>query len=236
MMSFRRCGLLVLLISAAPVQAQWSGEIAAGYLATSGNTSTQSLNGKLGLDYTREAWKNRFKALSVYTTDQGEASAERYAASNKVDWNFGERNYVFASLDWEKDLFGGIRERTSETLGFGRNMLVGPTHLLELEIGAGARQSRENITGERDEDLILRGSALYTWKLSETSEFKQAVKVESGESNTFSELLSELKLSIIGNLFASVSYTLRSNTDVPDGAERTDSFTAVNLSYGFGAK
>ena len=44
------------------------------------------------------------------------------------------------------------------------------------------------------------------------------------------------KLSIIGNLFASVSYTLRSNTDVPDGSERTDSFTAVNLSYGFGAR
>jgi putative salt-induced outer membrane protein len=233
-MVFRRCGLLVLLICITPAQAQWSGEIAAGYLATSGNTSTQSLNGKLGLDYTRESWKNSFKALSVYSTDQGEASSERYAASNKTDWNFSERNYVFASLDWEKDLFGGIRERTSETLGYGRKVLVGPTHLLDLEIGAGARQSKANLTGEREQDLIFRGSGLYTWKISETSEFKQALKVESGESNTFGEALSELKLSIVGNLFASLSYTLRHNTDVPEGTDRTDSFTAVNLSYGFG--
>lgn len=233
-MVFRRCAVPVLLLCCAPVQAQWSGEIAAGYLATSGNTSTQSLNGKLGLDYTGESWKNSFKAMSVYTTDRGEVSAERYAASDKIDWKFGERNYLFASLDWEKDLFGGIRERTSETLGYGRNALVGPTHLLDLEIGVGARQSKANVTGEREQDLIFRGSALYARKISETSAFKQALKVESGESNTFGEALSELKLSIVGNLFASLSYTLRHNTDVPDGTDRTDSFTAVNLSYGFG--
>jgi putative salt-induced outer membrane protein len=142
---------------------------------------------------------------------------------------------VFASLDWEKDLFGGIRERTSETLGYGRHVLVGPTHLLDLEIGAGARQSKANITGEREQDLIFRGSALYALKLTETSGFRQALKVESGESNTFGEALSELKLAIVGNLFASLSYTLRHNTDVPEGTDRTDSFTAVNLSYGFGA-
>ncbi len=233
----KRSTFLVALLAAVPAHAQWSGEVAAGYLATSGNTSTQSLNGKIGVDYTTETWKNSFKALSVYTTDQGDTSAERYAVSDKVDWKFGGgRNYIFAAVDWEKDLFGGIRERTSETAGYGRNVLVGPTHLLDLEIGAGARQQKANVTGEREEDLIFRGSGLYVWKLTETSQFSEGVKVESGESNTFVEALSELKVSIIGNLFATISYTVRHNTDVPDGTDRTDSFTAINLSYTFGPK
>lgn len=233
---FRRCACLIAVLAAAPASAQWSGEVGLGYLGTSGNTSTESLNGKLALDYTAASWKNSFKALSTYSTDQDETTAERYAASDKLDWNFSERNYVFASLDWEKDLFGGIRERTSETVGYGRKVLVGPTHFLEAEIGAGARQSEENVTGLRDDDLIYRGSALYTWKLSETSEFSEGVKLESGESNTFVESLAELKLSIVGNLFASISYTVRYNSDVPDGTDETDTFTAINLSYTFGVQ
>ncbi|MES0873800.1 DUF481 domain-containing protein [Sinimarinibacterium thermocellulolyticum] len=233
---FRCCFVLLAVLVFSPASAQWAGEVGLGYLGTSGNTRTESLNGKLALDYTRGGWKNGFKAQSTYSTDQDETTAERYALSDKLDWSFSERNYLFVSLDWEKDLFGGIRERTSETVGYGRKLLVGPTHFLEAAIGAGARQSKENVTGLRDEDLIYRGSALYTWKLSETSAFSEGVKVESGESNTFAESLAELKVSIVGNLFVSISYTVRYNSDVPDGSDQTDTFTAINLSYAFGAQ
>lgn len=227
------CGFLFLSL-AAPAWAQWSGEVGVGYLATSGNTTTESLNGKLLLEYDAGSWKNSLQLLGVYTTDQGETSAERYAAADKVDWELGERNYIFAAIDWEKDLFAGIRERTSETVGYGRHVLVGPVHTLDLEIGAGARQTEENITGDRADDLVFRGLGQYEWKFSPTSQFNQSLKVESGASNTFGESISELKLAIVGNLFATLSYTVKHNTDVPAGTERTDTFSAVNLSYTFG--
>lgn len=233
---FRSSSPWLALLIAAPAQAQWSGEISLGYLATSGNTSTESLNGKLLLEYEAATWKNSFQVLGVYTDDQGETSAERYAASDKVDWKIGARNYVFAAVDWEKDLFSGIRERTSETVGYGRHLLTGPVHVLDLEAGAGARQTRENFTGQTEDDMIFRGLGKYEWKFSPTSQFGQSLKVESGASNTFGESLSELKLSIIGNLFATISYTVKHNTDVPSGTERTDTFSAVNLSYVFGKK
>ncbi len=228
-----RCAALCLLVCSVPSYASWSGEASLGYLSTSGNTSTQSLNGKFALAYTASSWKNELQALGVYTTDEGDTTAERYAASDKVDWRVTDRDYIFAVVDWEKDLFGGIRERTSETVGYGRHVLTGPKHLLDLELGAGARQLQDQ-SRERSNEAIGRFSGKYQCLISETSKFTQTVKVESGDANTYAESVSELKLSIIGNLFASLSYTVRHNTEVPVGTERTDTSTAVNVSYAFG--
>lgn len=232
----RRSRLAVLLMLPLTAQAgPWTGELAAGYLATSGNSDTRSLNGKFALTYADLAWKNSFLASAISSADSQGSTAERYSASNKLDFSFTERDYAFAALEWEKDLFGGIRERTSETVGYGRHLLRGPTHLLDVEAGVGARQTEAAITGQTEDDLIGRLYGKYVGTISATSSFVQTLKLESGDTNTFTESVSELKANIVGNLAAALSYTVRNNSDVPPGTEKTDTFTAVNLSYAFGA-
>jgi putative salt-induced outer membrane protein len=231
--------LLALALSSCSLAAQaapWSGEVGLGYLGTSGNSETTSLNGKLALDYVNGPWKNAFTASAINSSSDDEGStAERYTVGNKLDWGFTERDYVFGVVEWEKDLFGGVRERTSEAVGYGRHILTGPVHLLDAEIGAGARQLQNNDPGRtREDDMIGRAFAKYQWTLTETSAFIQSLKVESGADNTFTESVTELKLSVVGNLFASLSYTIKNNSEVPAGTESTDTFAAVNLSYAFG--
>ena len=233
-MRFAKPLCALLLIPCAASAQPWSGDLAAGFLATSGNSETRSLNGKLALVYDRDVWQNSFAASALGSSDNDTTTAERYTVGDKLDYNFSEQDYWFGTVEWEKDLFGGIRERTSETVGYGRNVLTGPVHLLDLEIGAGARQTEANVTGERESELIGRLAGKYAWTLSETSAFVQTLKVESGDSNTFTESVSELKLAIVGNLHAMLSYTVRNNSDVPAGTDKTDTFTAVNLSYSFG--
>lgn len=226
-----------LLIFCAPVFAgEFSGEAALGVLTTSGNSETRSINGKLELVYASEAWKNSFGASAISSADDEGSTAERYTVGNKLDYNFSPRDYAFGAVEFEKDLFGGIKQRTSETVGYGRHILTGPRHLLDAEIGGGARQTEEQDTGERYDDFIGRFAGKYQWNLTETSTFLQTLKVESGESNTFTESVSELRLSIIGNLFAGISFTARNNSDVPPDTKKTDTFTAVNLNYNFGKK
>ncbi len=232
----RRSFLLMACLAAAPAQAQWANEVSLGYLAASGNTETESLNGKAALVYKTDAWTNTFIGQGAYSTERDDTTAERYTVSDKFDWNLSELDYLFAVVEWDKDLFGGIRERTSETVGYGRHVLTGPEHLLDLEIGAGARQSELNGTRENEDDVIGRASAKYQWTLSETSQFVQALKVESGDSNTYVESVSELKLTIVGNLFAALSYTIKHNSEVPDGSEKSDTYTAVSLAYTFGSE
>lgn len=233
----RRTGFALLLtLPLAALGGEWKGEAGAGLLATSGNSETESLNGKLVLDYIHERWKNSFTAIAINSGDEEGRTAERYSAGNKLDYSFTERDYIFGALDWEKDLFGGYRERTSEVVGYGRRILTGPVHTLEAEIGAGARQTEEQDTGIDENEAIGRVGGKYGWILSETSAFAQSLKVESGSSNTFTEAVSELKLSVVGNVFAAISFTWRNNSDVPADTDKTDTVTAVSLSYAFGSK
>lgn len=234
---FSRIALAAVLTLPLAAQAgEWKGEAGAGLLTTSGNSETQSINGKFTLEYLETRWKNRFHATALNNGDEEGTTAERYTVGNQFDFNFNPRNYMFLAVDWEKDLFGGFRERTVETLGYGHRFLTGPTHTLDAEIGAGARQTEAQDTGERENEFIGRFGGRYQWAISETSAFSQSVKVESGSDNTFTEAVTELKLSIVGNLFASVSFTARNNSDVPPDSKKTDTYTAVNLSYSFGSK
>lgn len=221
---------------AAPLPNGWSGEVGVGYIASNGNTKSSSANGKLSLIYTEDAWQNTFLATALGTTSEGESTGEQYNVADKLAYNFTPDDYVLGNVEWFKDLDGPIGRRTVESVGYGRHVLKGPTHTLDLEAGLGARQETVNITNERNNDLIGRFAGKYTWQISKTSAFNQALKVETGNSDTFTESITELKVNIVGNLFASASYTLRHNSTVPVGTAKTDTITALNLSYAFGAK
>tara|TARA_R110002111_G_scaffold111835_7_gene171606 strand:- start:377 stop:1210 length:834 start_codon:yes stop_codon:yes gene_type:complete len=232
-MLFRLSAVLLVFSTGLVHAGAWKGEAGAGLLTTSGNSETESLNGKFLLDWTSAPWKNSFTATALNNGDTDGRTAERYTVGDQLDYNFTERDYAFGAIDWEKDLFGPTRERTAETVGYGRHVLIGPVHFLDAEIGAGARQSEEQGTGDKESEAIGRFGGKYRWVISDTSQFAQSVKVEYGSSNTFTEAVSELKLSIIGNLFAAVAFTVRNNTDVPPDTEKTDTVTSFNLSYAF---
>jgi putative salt-induced outer membrane protein len=223
-----------------PPPPPWSGEVSAGSVVTTGNTESSTINAKGEVIYQSKLWRNTANGSVIRTettdplTDVDVVTAERYLAGNKTDFNFDERNYAFVALEFEKDLVGPVRQRTSETAGYGRKILTGPEHLLEAELGAGARQTEEQGTGMKDSDPIGRFRAAYKWNFSETSYFGETVKVESGDSNTTTESVSELRVSLIGKLFALGSYTVRSNTDVPAGTRKTDTITALSLGWTFG--
>jgi putative salt-induced outer membrane protein len=214
----------------------WSGEAGLGYLASNGNTKTSSMNAKFALNYVEDQWKNAFQATAFTASNEGASTGERYSASDELHYSFTEHDYVFGNAEYDKDLFGPIGERTVETAGYGRHVLTGPVHTLDLEIGAGARQAITNDTDQREDDAIVRLGGKYAWKISATSAFSQSLKIESGSTDTYTESVTELKFNVVGNIFASASYTLRNNTKVPPGIGRTDTFTALNLSYTFGVK
>jgi len=218
----------------------WSGEASAGMVVTTGNSESTTVNAKGEVVYQSERWRNTFAASTIKseqrdaTTGEDVRTAERYLVTNKTDFSFTEHDYAFLALEFEKDLVGPVRERTSETAGYGRKILTGPAHLLEAEIGAGARQTEAQFTGEKNDDVIGRARVAYKWHFTETSHFGETVKVESGDSNTFTESVSELKVSLVGKLFALGSYTVRTNSDVPAGTKKTDTITALSLGWTFG--
>ncbi len=210
----------------------WSGKAGLGYLATSGNSDNTSLNALFRLSYDLDSWHHQFTAQAIGNVSNEVTTAERYQAGFKSKYDFTEHDYVFGLVNWEKDRFGGYAEQMSEAVGYGRRLLNSPTQVLNVELGIGAKQS-DLFDGTRETGLIGRAGADYLWKFSETAEFSQLLTVESGSGNTYIESISAVTAKLLESLALSISYTIKNNSDVPVGRDKTDTFTALNLEYAF---
>jgi putative salt-induced outer membrane protein len=217
---------------AAPVD-PLTGEVALGYLATSGNTNSTNANATFGLLYQLARWAHEFDASAVSAATEDVTTAEAYSAKYEGRRSFGEgRPYLFTSLDWQRDRFSAYDEQMSEAVGYGRRFLNRPRQVMNAEIGAGARQSTL-IDQTEENEAIIRAALDYQLTLTETTGFKQDFVVESGESNTSFESISALRARLIGNIGLVISYRVKSNSDVPPGIVATDRFTSIALEYAF---
>lgn len=233
----RFAAVVVLVLSASAALAQdeeegLSGQVALGYLATSGNTESESLNLKFGGDYYGEVWHHALNGHSVKASTSGIRTAEAYGLSWQSERNFGDKSYLYARAAWDKDKFGGYDQQIREIVGYGRHFIDTERHELNGEIGVGQRQS-DLRDGTTDDGTIARLSADYSFQLSETAEFEQAVGIESGSGNTYTESVTSLSADVWSQLAVVLSYTIKRNSDVPVGSVRRDTFTSIALEYSF---
>jgi putative salt-induced outer membrane protein len=234
-----------LALTAGAVHAQeeeqeegWYGSTSIGYASTTGNAESSTLSAGVAVGLITERWEHTFTGTAFRATgesaDTGEVAktAERYQLGYQGDYHLNERSYLFGRVNFDRDLFSGIRRQVSETVGYGRTVLDRERHKLNLEAGAGAKQLKRNDGTELNE-AIIRTGVDYTWAISENAEFTQRLFVEAGQENIFTESVSALKTNIVGNIAVSLSYTVRNNTDVAADALNTDTFTVISLQYDF---
>lgn len=241
-MNWRNVFILCLLAFATPLFAQeeeaaeeespWSGSVNLGYLATTGNTESSSLNSGFTINYKLELWEHMAMAAAIYSTESKVTTAEAYDFGWKSARNLTENDFLYGRLDWRKDRFASIETQFSQTVGYGRRLIDSDKHQLNGELGVGARQS-DLADGTDESDTIVTGRLTYNWNISETASFGQAFLVEAGDSNTFTESVTDLRARLIGGLAMVLSYTIRNNSDVLPGSEKTDTRAALSLEYGF---
>ncbi|MDX1563256.1 MAG: DUF481 domain-containing protein [Gammaproteobacteria bacterium] len=227
----------LVLLAAAPALAQQeeeglSGQIALGYLATSGNSESENLSLNFGGDYYGDVWHHNLEGRAVKASSSDVTTAEAYGLSWQSDREVGERGFLFARGAWDKDKFSGYDQQMRQVVGYGREFVDGERHQLRGQAGVGRRQS-DLRDGTSTDDSIGRLSVDYVFDLSESSEFKQRFAVESGSDNTYSESVTSLSADVMSNLAIVLSYTIKRNSVVPAGSVKRDTFTAVSLEYSF---
>ena len=209
-----------------------SGQVALGYLATSGNSESKNLSLNFGGDYYGEVWRHNLEGRAVRASTSGITTAEAYGLSWQSDRDLSEQSYLFARAAWDKDKFSGYDQQVREVVGYGRRFLDSERHELNGEGGVGLRQSDLRDGTSKDES-IARLSMDYTFQLSETAEFEQRLGIESGSDNTYTETVTRLSADVWTNMAIVLSYTIKRNSDVPVGTVKKDTFTAVALEYSF---
>ena len=213
-------------------QDPFEGAASLGYQSTSGNSDNESLSAALSIKWQPSLWSHEFGFTAFSAETNGVESSDATFADYVARREFGEKSYLFAAAHWESDEFSAYDNQFSQTVGYGRHMIATERHVLDLEIGAGARQA-ELQSGIEEDESITRGALDYTWQISETAEFGQTLAFESGSSNTRTESRTELRANIFGNVALVLAYRMRNNSDVPPGVDKTDSWTTISLEYGF---
>ena len=220
----------MLSLSAA---ADWTGSGELGLVFARGNTETETLNTALKLTYTRERWTNQSNFSFLRSESDGDLEASRFVGENKTDYALSEKSYLTGVGRYDRDRFSSFRFQTSAAVGYGRNLLDSERQSLSIEAGPGVRYSEIRDNGETETDLIGRLASNYRLKVSETAELTNDTLVETGSSNTFFENVLALDVAINAAMSLKTGFSVRHNTDVEPGRDKTDYLSTVNLVYSF---
>lgn len=222
----------------------WSGNVAAGYTAVSGNSDSTTANFKGEVFYDQERWHHSALATALGSSQDNETSAEAYKALLKTKYDVTEVIYAFGLAEYNKDRFSAYDHQIFEVAGLGWRVFRSENQELNLELGVGATQSKlrqpdppepQLASGERDvNEFVGRVGGDYHWHISETATFSETVATTIGSDNTYVESLTELKAGIVGNVSLVLGYLVKHNTDVPAGVDKTDTQTSISLEYKFG--
>lgn len=230
--------VLLMTVSAIAADKPFGGEGEIGIMITSGNSDTESINGKLGITYETEHLINAAEVKGLYKSEKNEetgeyeASAQRHEGSIKTGYKFTEKDYAFIRGAYLNDRFSGYHYQNTVSAGYGRKLITGDRVNLTAELGPGYRYDKLR-TGGSEEAAIFRVSGRFSLQLTETAAFSQDLSVETGEDKTVTQSISAINAQIVGALAMKFSYTVDRQSNVPADTEKTNTETALTLVYGF---
>ena len=210
----------------------WKKEAELGYVATSGNTDTQSLSAKAKAEAEVTKWRHKAGIGMLQTEDETSTIAEKYNAYGQTNYKFTEAQYAWAALAYENDKFSGFEYQTTGAVGYGIRVINEKAMTLDFEAGPGARQTKV-VNNSTEIEGVFRVAGNFQWDVSESAHFSQELTSEIGEDVTISKSVTGLTSQVNGSLSMKLTYTVKNTSDVPVGIEETDTETAVTLVYSF---
>lgn len=208
----------------------WEATAELGYIKTSGNSDTETLNAKFKGETGYNKWTHKLELEALKSVANDVRSAEKYRIEAQSDYDLSERSYAFGNVNWENDNFSGLNYQASAAVGLGYKVIKTDEMKLNLELAPGYRIT-EDENNNTEEDAIVRAAETFSWKLSKTSTFDQYLKIEAGDSNTETRFGLALTSKVAGDLSMKVSHDIVHNSDVPAGTDKTDRESAITLVY-----
>jgi putative salt-induced outer membrane protein len=266
-------GLLLAGLASVPAHAQdaatnpstatsnnggWSGSGEFGFASATGNSRSQNINAKLGLNQENEQWKNTFfvdalrsksqqKVVDTNgnTIEQFNTTANRYDGGASVGLKLDPRSYIVGAARYEHDDFGANLWQGTVSLGYGYIALKDERTELSFEIGPGYKRYRPadtymvvNNASVRQQqptegEVVARGQINYRFKLSTNTAFEDTLLMEAGSKNTYLQNDAGLAVSMTQKLALKVGFQIRHNSHVQPGVSKSDTLTTTNLVYNF---
>lgn len=238
----RLLGLALALVAAQPVLAQeaapkrpWTLQTDFGFVNTSGNTSTTTLNAGEKASYTSGRWTLAQGFGAVYGRTEGTKSAENYTAALRADYALSSRLAVYGLGGWDRNEFAGISRRFEEGAGLSLKAVVQPRTSLTLEAGAAANQQRD-LTGTSVSFASGRGALLFKQMLNTAAYFQQGAELlQNFEDGSDTRVNSETALvaPLSSRIAFKAGYVIRFDNQPEPGFKKTDRYLTSGLQVVF---
>ncbi|WP_447941073.1 DUF481 domain-containing protein [Pseudoxanthomonas mexicana] len=218
-----------------------------GFAAASGNSNTESFNGRLDLTYADGgAWRHSASLFGLHsrseyarTNDDGSVvrdtrtTANRYTVNANSAYLMDDRGTLNTALRHEEDDFGTYSRQQSLSLSYGNRVIENERAHLDLQVGPGYRRAYDTIDGRTEAGFIGRGLIDMRYALSENTEIVNKLLVESGEYNTFAQNDLGVSVTMNSHLALKAGWQARHNSDVAEDIKKTDTLTTMNVVYRF---
>ena len=220
------------LLSDAPEEG-YQGHIDLGYISTSGNTETESLNGEFDwVARASENWATGIQITGVSNSSEDERDAEQYTFAWNNRYDLSEKSFLYGIIDYKNDYFGAYDYQAGAYLGYGHQFYKSDDGHFSLGIGLGYRINAVCI-GEDEKESVIRGDLDFAHRLTDNARFTQVISAVWGQDVDTYTSKSAISTKISENLAMKLSYLVNYNSVVPVGAEKTDRTTTVGISYSF---
>jgi putative salt-induced outer membrane protein YdiY len=208
-----------------PVVLRFTGDI--GYVATSGNTSVETLNlgDKFSVRIDDLTLSQSF--VLVYGESEGETVTSNYRTTFRVDKGLKAAGlFAYTSIKYERNTFAGLASRVSGNAGLSAHLITSDNDHLVLESGVSLNRQRATPTKGRDRDFLGgRAATTYTHSFSKRASLSQEIEIlpnlreaDDVRINTETSLVAPLA----GNVNIKISYLIRYDGLPSEGFESTD--------------
>lgn len=236
----------------------WTGSGEFGFASARGNSRTENINAKLGLNQENEYWKNNFFLNGMRSkgevtvvdadgnaVDRFSTTANRYDGGASVGYKLDPRSYVVGAGRYEHDDFGANRWQGIVSLGYGYIALKNERIELSFEIGPGYKRYQPadttvlvdgvvtEVSQPTESEAVGRGLINFKYRLTDNTAFEDTVLIEAGSKNKYYQNDAGLSVSMTKKLALKFGFQVRYNSDTQPGTQSTDTLTTTNLVYNF---
>lgn len=217
----------------------WEGEVELGMLIDSGNTDATTFKGLMYLQQERASWRNSINLSSRFRQVDDVTTEERYHASSQADFKFNETDYTFVRGRYDDDRFASLDYRVSAVSGYGRRVWQRGDRYLDMSAGLGYSVTRFSAPTDSEDDavngVISRLALDLVYPISINAEFRQqaSTEVSLSTSESTSQSITSLQANVGRSFALKVAYIVERDSEVPRGAENTDTETSLTLLYAF---
>ncbi len=207
-----------------------------GYIGSTGNSQSQSLNAAYKNDYQYDAsTQMSLKADILYGEKSGVTSDERYRLFYNVNRYMSQDLFAYGEASAIRNTFEGYNQQYNLGAGMGYNIFKDTQQSLKGKGGVQFRRS--NYTTEPHDNFYYGKGALdYVYNFSKTNQFTATWSILDNmkylkDYETVVNL--GLKMLIVDQLSFRMGFQLKYDNMPPAGKKKTDTTTTAGVVYSF---